>query len=68
MIAAGLLTFILCYFAGIWFNNNIELPKYVFEGVKIAVIMVLCLGIYTALNLMFKMDYAKELANRIIKR
>lgn len=68
MLIAGIITFGLCFMAGNWFNQNVELPKYVFEGVKIAVIMTLCLGVYTALNLMFKMDYAKELANRIIKR
>lgn len=67
MLLAGALTFVLCFVAGSWFNQNVELPKYVFEGVKIAVIMALCLGVYTALNLMFKMDYARELANRILK-
>ena len=30
--------------------------------------MILCLGVYTALNLLFKMDYAKELANRITRK
>lgn len=68
MLLAGALTFVLCFVAGNWFNQNVELPKYVFEGVKIVVIMTLCLGVYTVLNLMFKMDYAKELANRILKR
>lgn len=68
MLLAGAFTFGLCVVAGNWFNHNIELPKYVFEGVKIVVIMTLCLGVYTVLNLMFKMDYAKELANRILKR
>ncbi len=68
MIMAGTLTFVLCFAAGKWFNNNVELPKYVFEGVKIAVIMAMCLGVYTGLNLMFKMDYARELANRIIRK
>lgn len=68
MLFAGALTFVLCFVAGNWFNQNIELPKYVFEGVKIVVIMTLCLSVYIALNLMFKMDYAKELASRILKR
>ena len=68
MLLAGALTFVLCFVAGNWFNQNIELPKYMFEGAKIVVIMILCLGVYTALNLIFKMDYAKELANRILKR
>lgn len=68
MVVAGILTFGLCYFAGNWFNNSVELPKYVFEGVKIAVIMAMCLGVYTGLNLLLKMDYARELVNRVLKR
>lgn len=64
MILAGAITFAICWFIGINFDK-ISLPKYVFEFVKIIVVMVSCLGIYTALNLLFKMDYAKELANRI---
>ncbi len=68
MLLAGILTYGLCFVIGNWFNSVVELPKYVFEGVKIIVIMILCLGVYTALNLMLKMDYAKELANRVFKR
>lgn len=66
MLIAGVITFAFCFVLGNWFNNNIELPKYVFEGVKIAVIMGLSLSVYIGLNLLLKMDYAKELANRII--
>lgn len=68
MIIAGALTFVLCYIAGNWFNDNIELPKYMFEGVKIVVIMTLCLSVYTGLNLILKMDYARELAKRVLKK
>ena len=64
MLLAGVLTFGLCIFASVMFTH-IELPKYIFEGVKILVITTLCLGVYTGLNLLFKMDYARELANRI---
>lgn len=64
MLVAGALTFGLCVFVSLMFNN-IELPKYVFEGVKILVISILCLGVYSGLNLLFKMDYARELVNRI---
>lgn len=66
MLLAGAVTFIICWFAGVEFNR-IQLPKYIFEIVKILVIMVLCTGIYTVLNLLLKMDYAKELLNRIKK-
>lgn len=66
MLLAGAVTFIICWFAGVEFNR-IQLPKYIFEIVKILVIMVLCTGTYTVLNLLLKMDYAKELLNRIKK-
>ena len=66
MLVAGILTFILCWAIGAELNN-ITLPKYIFETVKIIVIMILCLFVYTGLNLIFKMEYAKELLNRIKK-
>lgn len=64
MLIAGGVTFALCWFIGVEFDK-ISLPKYVFEGVKIIVIMLTCLGGYTLLNLALKMEYAKELMNRI---
>ena len=67
MLIAGLLTFGVCYFAGQVFDL-IELPRYLFEGTKILTIMALCGIIYTVLNLLFKMDYAKELINRVLKK
>lgn len=67
MLVAGVLTFAACWVLGIMFDK-IELPKYVFEFTKIIVVMIACLGLYSGLNLLFKMDYAKELASRIIKR
>ncbi len=67
MILAGLLTFGICFAAAAWFNSTIILPKYIFEGVKIALIMLICLVFYTGLNLLFKMDYANELIKRIRK-
>ena len=67
MLVAGILTFVLCFYIGLWINSTIELPKYVFEGVKIAVITLLCIGVYSGLNLLFKMEYARELVNRIKK-
>ncbi len=67
MLAAGFLTFALCLLIGAEFNNLI-LPKYVFEGVKILVVTGVCLSVYTLLNLLFRMEYARELVNRIMKR
>ena len=66
MLVAGVLTLIAGWF--ICLNiDNLTMPKYVFEAVKILVVTVLCLGIYTLLNIIFKMEYAKELLNRIRK-
>ena len=67
MIFAGCLTFGICYYVADLFNS-LELPKYIFETTKIVVVMILCASIYTILNLFFKMDYAKELVNRVLKK
>ena len=67
MSFAGILTFVVCFYSANLFNS-LELPKYVFEFIKVVLIMFLCLGVYTALNIVFRMDYAKELVNRILKR
>lgn len=64
MLLAGGLTFVLCYIGGELFDF-VELPRYVFEAAKILVISIGCLGVYTILNLLLKMDYAKELVSRI---
>ena len=67
MELAGIITFAACYILCVAYDK-IQLPKYVFEFSKIVVVMIACLGLYTGLNLLFKMDYAKELASRILKR
>ncbi len=64
MVIAGIITFAACWFIGKG-CDSMELPKYVFEMVKIIIVMISALGIYTVLNLVFKMEYAKELADRI---
>ena len=64
MILAGALTFVICVFASNWFNS-VELPKYIFETVKIFSITIFCFVIYTLLNLAFKMSYVQELIKRL---
>ena len=64
MLIAGVITFAVCWFIGFEFDK-IELPRYVFEISKIIIVMIACLGIYTVLNLILKMDYAEELLDRI---
>lgn len=63
MLFAGAITLVVCAFAGKYFDM-INLPKYVFEGVKILSVGMLCLVVYTLLNLIFKMEYARELVKR----
>ena len=67
MLLAGGLTLIAGWFICIGFDR-VQLPKYIFEISKIVFVMLSVLGIYTVLNLVFKMEYAKELANRIVKK
>ena len=67
MLLAGGITLVVCFMAGEWFNN-IHLAKYVFEAAKIASVGTLCLVLYSGLNLLFRMEYATELINRLKKR
>ena len=64
MLIAGTLTFIAGWYL-CQMLNGITLPKYIFELVKIVVVMITCGTIYTILNIVLKMDYAKELLNRL---
>jgi putative peptidoglycan lipid II flippase len=66
MIFAGIITYIICLMICNWFNT-ITLQKYIFELVKIITIISICSISYLSINLLAKMDYAKELINRIIK-
>ena len=56
MVLAGILTLVACAALAPIFSNSI---------VKIIVVMCVCLSLYTVLNLLFKMDYAKDLWARI---
>lgn len=67
MIFAGVITIVCCFIAGNWFNS-IELPKYIFEVVKIIFIGGICAVVYIALNLVLNMTYAKDLVSRLTAR
>ncbi len=66
MLISAIITFFICEIT-CYYCNFIELPKYVFELTKICIVSILCVSVYTILNLIFKMDYAKELISRIHK-
>ena len=69
MITAGGITLVVCAGMGLLMDKfTPDMPKVIYQIVKICVIGTLCLGIYTTLNLALKMDYAKELYNRLMSR
>lgn len=65
MIISGIITFGICWFCALEFNKFVQLPTISFEVVKISLIAIICLGVYIPLNLLFKMEYAGELFNRL---
>ena len=67
MILAGIITFAACALACKWFNT-IELPKYIFESVKIVVVGIACCIIYTLLNYVFKVEYLRDVLTRLCSR
>lgn len=66
MLIAGLATFAVCFAAAYEFDSAVHLSKYPFEILKITSIGILCLIVYIWLNLLLKMEYAQELADRFI--
>ena len=67
MLLAGGITFIAGLFICKYFTY-VSLPKYLYEFIKIIVVMLGCGIIYTVLNLILKMDYASELLSRFKKK
>ena len=68
MCIAGGITLGICFVSAFAFDKFVELPKYVFEISKISIVAIVCFVVYTTLNLLFRMEYAQELKNRILKR
>lgn len=67
MALAGLITLGASYVLGIWFDNLSNLMNIkLFEIAKIIVIGTFCTGFYIFLNLVLKMEYALELASRLV--
>lgn len=65
MVVAGLITGGICYLCAFEFDKFVHLAKVPFEIIKITFIAVVCMVIYIPLNLLFKMEYAGELFNRL---
>lgn len=64
MLLTGILTFFICLL-GCKYFDILNFPKYIFETVKIAVIMLLCLSVYSGLNIILRTEYAEELFRRV---
>lgn len=65
MIFAGIITLGICLGAAMLFDKKVPLIGASFEILKISFIGILCLVIYSGLNLVFKMEYAVELVERL---
>lgn len=65
MVVAGVITGGICYLCAFEFDKFIHLAKVPFEIIKITFIAIVCMIIYIPLNLLFKMEYAGELFNRL---
>lgn len=65
MVVAGVITGGICYLCAFEFDKVVHLAKVPFEIIKITFIAVVCMVIYIPLNLLFKMEYAGELFNRL---
>lgn len=65
MVVAGAITGGICYLCAFEFDKFVHLAKVPFEIIKITFIAVVCMVIYIPLNLLFKMEYAGELFNRL---
>lgn len=70
MFLAAVATFVVCYFAGLWFNMALKgvLPNYVFEISKILSIALICCVTYIILNLALKMQYVYDLKDRLVAK
>lgn len=71
MTIAFFVTLFVCWSMAIWSDNSplfLHLPLKLFEMVKIISIGLLCLVVYTYLNLLYKMDYALELKDRFLDK
>ena len=68
MIVSGIIALGVCYICAKQFDVWVHLSKIPFEILKISTIAIVCLGIYIPLNLLFKMEYAGELFNRLASK
>jgi len=68
MCVAGVVTFGVCLAAAMMIDNYVVMSKTLFELTKITSIAIICAVVYTGLNLLLKMDYARELWERVLNK
>lgn len=69
MLIAGLITLVVCWLSAFWFDKTfVMIQGKIFEASKIILIGSLCLILYSSLNLLFKMEYALELKERLVNK
>lgn len=72
MLIAGSVTLLVCYLMGTWFtevySGSPGLSIKLFEIYKIIFIGTLCLVCYVYLSLLYKMEYAIELKDRLVAK
>lgn len=66
MFLSALITFVLCFILCVNLDKT-GYDGFIFKTAKIIIVMLSCAFIYSALNICFKMDYAKELFSRVKK-
>jgi len=66
MLISGIITLAVCWICAVEFDKLVHIPsKTLLEMLKITVIAIICTAVYVPLNLLFKMEYAGELYNRL---
>lgn len=65
MLIAGGVALCATFIGAILFDKYVQVSGVISELVKIISVFGLCLAVYVPLNLILKMEYAKELSNRV---
>jgi len=68
MFIAGIISYICCHVSAILIDNYLHLSKIPFEILKVSIVGIICLITYGGLNLVFRMEYAMELTNRLMEK
>ena len=68
MVFAGIITGFVCYAGAFLFDKYVHMPILPYEVIKITLIAIVCLVVYIPLNLLFGVEYVKELYSRVAER